>query len=476
MVIQESIENIESSVQARAQVLFAEHRQRIFKHTDHLFVGLMIFQWVAGIIIALVVSPQTWIGSMSQTHIHVWVAIFLGGAIAVVPVALGIFMPGEVITRYVIAVAQMLFSALLIHLTGGRIETHFHVFGSLAFLAFYRDWKVLIPATIVVAMDHMLRGIFWPQSVFGVLAASPWRWVEHTAWVVFEDIFLIASCKRSVKEMWAISERTAQLEANNQLVEVKVNERTQELVKIQNELKQASRLADIGTKNLEQSNRELETLLYIVSHDLKEPLRSIEYFSTSVKDEYLANLDEKGKDHFGRVIMAASRMRLLLDDILMTSRARRMKLPDEIVNGKNLISEALSRLEGKIKQVNAKINIAKEFPMYKVERVWATQAVLNLIANALKFTNEGEAPDIEICPYRENGHVGIMVADRGPGVPPEYDKKIFELFQRAVDRKVEGTGAGLAIVLEVARRHNGDAWVQPREGGGSEFIITFAKD
>jgi len=227
---------------------------------------------------------------------------------------------------------------------------------------------------------------------------------------------------------------------------------------------------------LEKSNRELETLLYIVSHDLKEPLRSIEYFSSSVKEQYFDKLDDRGKDHFNRVIAAAIRMRLLLEDILTVSRARRMKLPDEIVNGENIINEALGRLEGKIKQVNAKITIAQDFPNYKVERIWATEAIVNLVANALKFTNEGEAPNIEICPYRENGKMGIMVADRGPGVPPEYTKKIFDLFQRAVDRKVEGTGAGLAIVLEVAHRHKGEAWVRPREGGGSEFIITFAKD
>ena len=238
--------------------------------------------------------------------------------------------------------------------------------------------------------------------------------------------------------------------------------------------KSVVQLSEITT-SLERSNRELETLLYIVSHDLKEPLRSIEYFSTSVKEEYFDKLDDKAKDYFGRVIMAASRMRLLLDDILMMSRARRMKLPDEMVNGESIINEALARLEGKIKQVNARITVAQEFPMYKVERIWATQAILNLIANALKFTNEGQVPNIEISPYHENGQIGIMVSDRGPGVPAEFTKKIFELFQRAVERNVEGTGAGLAIVLEVAHRHNGNAWVRPREGGGSEFIITFVK-
>ena len=78
---------------------------------------------------------------------------------------LSLYTPCHTSTRHVVAVAQMLTSALLIHITGGRIETHFHVFGSLAFLAFYRDWRVFIPATIVVGLDHMVRGIFWPQSV-----------------------------------------------------------------------------------------------------------------------------------------------------------------------------------------------------------------------------------------------------------------------------------------------------------------------
>jgi PAS domain S-box-containing protein len=102
-------------------------------------------------------------------------------------------------------------SSLLIHFTGGRIETHFHVFGSLAFLSFYRDWRVLVPATIVVAADHFIRGVYFPQSVFGVLTASPWRWLEHAGWVAFEDIFLISSCVRAHREMRSIAERTAAL-------------------------------------------------------------------------------------------------------------------------------------------------------------------------------------------------------------------------------------------------------------------------
>ncbi|MEY2585446.1 MAG: two-component system, sensor histidine kinase and response regulator, partial [Verrucomicrobiota bacterium] len=200
----------------RAEELFQQHRRQIFRQTDQLFARLMLFQWVACIILALVVSPQTWDGAASRVHLHVWSALLIGGAISLFPVWMTRVWPGAVATRHVIAVAQMLMSALLIAVTGGRIETHFHVFGSLVILSFYRDWRVLVPATVVVALDHFLRGVFLPYSVYGVLSASPWRSVEHAGWVVFENVFLVISCLRSIKEMRFIANRTAALEASDQ--------------------------------------------------------------------------------------------------------------------------------------------------------------------------------------------------------------------------------------------------------------------
>jgi two-component system sensor histidine kinase/response regulator len=200
----------------RAEELFQQHRQEIFRHTDQLFAKLMLVQWVFCILLALVLSPYTWSGESSQIHLHVWAAIFVGGAISLFPVWMTRVWPGAVLTRHVVAVAQMLMSALLIGLTGGRIETHFHVFGSLVILSFYRDWRVLIPATIVVALDHFLRGIYWPYSVYGVLNASPWRSIEHAGWVIFENVFLVFSCFRSIHEMRFIANRTAALEASDQ--------------------------------------------------------------------------------------------------------------------------------------------------------------------------------------------------------------------------------------------------------------------
>jgi PAS domain S-box-containing protein len=200
----------------RADELFQQQQNEIYIKTDQLFAKLMFAQWIACIVMAIVISPYTWSGQTKAIHNHVWVAIFLGGAISLFPIWMARAWPGATATRYVIAVAQMLMSALLISVTGGRIETHFHVFGSLVILSFYRDWRVLVPATIVVALDHFIRGVYWPYSVYGVLTASPWRSIEHATWVVFEDVFLVISCLRSIREMRSIANRTAALELSEQ--------------------------------------------------------------------------------------------------------------------------------------------------------------------------------------------------------------------------------------------------------------------
>src|SRR5262249_1004725 len=150
---------------------------------------------------------------------------------------------------YVIAVAQVLWSALLIHLTGGRIETHFHVFVSLAFLSFYRDWRLLVPATLAVAGDHLVRGIYWPESVYGSVNPEGWRFLEHVFWVAFEDIVLIASCVRGVHEMHEIAERQAMVEsvtASEQEKSRALDQALAELKRSQEVMVRTEKLAAVG--------------------------------------------------------------------------------------------------------------------------------------------------------------------------------------------------------------------------------------
>jgi PAS domain S-box-containing protein len=225
------------AISLRSNELLRVHQLNIHQRTDRLFACLMFVQWLVCIAAAFWISPRTWLGDWSTTHIHVWAAFLLGGAISSLPILFAITRPGEVLTRHLLAAAQMLMSALLIHLTGGRIETHFHVFGSLALLAAYRDWRVLLTATVVIALDHGLRGALWPESVYGILTAAPWRTLEHAAWVVFEDIFLIITVRQSVKEMRNIAEQRAMLEMTNSETEEQVQIRTAQLQRAEERLR-----------------------------------------------------------------------------------------------------------------------------------------------------------------------------------------------------------------------------------------------
>jgi len=263
-------------------------------------------------------------------------------------------------------------------------------------------------------------------------------------------------------------------------LEKRVEERTAEVRRTNRSLQHEVAERKRAEEETAQRSKELQTLLHVTSHDLREPLRAMQNFSVMVCEQYATSLDEKGQDFLHRIATAATRMRSLLDDILMLSRARRIQQPTEDVQGNAIVQEALARLESRISETGASVRVEEDLPSLWADRTWATQAVYNLLANALKYTSAGEVPDLEVAAYRPDsgtsGHVGIVVKDRGPGVAREHSERIFQLFQRAVGREVEGTGAGLAIVRGVAERHSGHAWVQPRDGGGSEFVITFATE
>ena len=199
-------------LQARASQLFDESYHLLAVRNDRLFARLFFCEWIVAIALALFFTPLTYAGTQSSIHIHLYAAIFLGAATVSLPLVLTYHAPGSVLTRHVIAAAQLVMTGLLIDLTGGRVETHFIIFGSLAFLAFYGDWRVLITASAITAADHILRGALLPRTIYGVGVASHWRWVEHAGYVVFEDIFLISSCLFGVRQRRITCLRQAELE------------------------------------------------------------------------------------------------------------------------------------------------------------------------------------------------------------------------------------------------------------------------
>ncbi len=204
----------------RADELFLQRQEEVYRETDQIFVRLLLLEWIVLVIAALVVAPGNWGAQADRIDLQAWVAIILAGTVTLASVALARLRPGAAITRYTIAGAQMLLSGLLVKLSGGQPETRFDVFCSLIILSFYRDWRVLVLATLVGAMDHFFRGAYWPFWIHGALDGRPWRSIEAGAWVVFEDSLLGILCLYINKEMRGMAMRTAALQEQTERLAV----------------------------------------------------------------------------------------------------------------------------------------------------------------------------------------------------------------------------------------------------------------
>lgn len=197
---------------ARAEELFTSQLTEQRVRLDRLFSKLMLVQWLAAIVVAVFYSPLGWADKQFAPGGYLTLALLGGAVLTLVPFAVGHYRPGTALSRHTIAICQILWSSMFIHLSGGRIETHFHIFGSLAWLAFYLDWKVLVTATVMVALDHLLRGLVVPESVYGMLHSTHWRFVEHALWVAFEDVILVMACRNGLRSLMTVATREAQLE------------------------------------------------------------------------------------------------------------------------------------------------------------------------------------------------------------------------------------------------------------------------
>jgi len=226
---------------------------------------------------------------------------------------------------------------------------------------------------------------------------------------------------------------------------------------------------------LAHSNKELESFTYVVSHDLKEPLRSISAFSTFLLEDYKEKLDDQGVEYLAILVRSAERMRQLIEDLLELSRIGRVREMASWVDLNSLLPEVAEDLSTAIEERKVHLRIEPELPQVYGEMVRIRQLFANLISNAIKF-NSNPQPEVEVG-FRPGTRTNTFyVKDNGPGIDPRYHEKIFQIFQRLGLRdEVEGTGAGLTICRKIVEDLGGQLWVESREGQGANFLFTMPR-
>jgi PAS domain S-box-containing protein len=224
-------------------------------------------------------------------------------------------------------------------------------------------------------------------------------------------------------------------------------------------------------EELARSNRDLEQFAYVTSHDLSEPLRMVASYTQLLARRYGTHFDDDGREFMGYVVTGAQRMKQLIDDLLLYSRAGRSTAELKEVPLDKALDAALANLAHAIRDSAASIARPAVLPTLMCDKSGMTQVFQNLVANAIKF--KGEAPPvIRIEAVRDGQDWIISVADNGIGIEPQYFDRIFVIFQRLHARaEYEGTGIGLAICKRIVERHEGAIWVESTVGQGTSFKL-----
>ena len=228
-------------------------------------------------------------------------------------------------------------------------------------------------------------------------------------------------------------------------------------------------------EELARSNRELEDFTYVVSHDLKEPLRGIDGFSTFLVEDYGDKLDERGRKYVSVLRDCARRMSALIEDLLQLSRIGRTRPEYVTVSVEPLLEDIRQDLSFTLEQKKVDLRIQSDLPTITYQPTHLKQVFQNLISNAVKFNNKPHRV-VEIACHEDDGVYTFSVRDNGIGIDERYHEKIFQIFQRLGRREdYEGTGAGLTICKKIVEAHGGRIWVESKVGQGSIFSFTIPK-
>ena len=238
------------------------------------------------------------------------------------------------------------------------------------------------------------------------------------------------------------------------------------------ERRQAEEQRALLMHELESANEELKNFGYVVSHDLKAPLRAIGSLADWISTDYADKFDDEGKEHMRLLISRVYRMDGLIDGILQYSRVGRVKETIVAVDLNRLVREGIDLLAP---PKNMTVSIVNPLPTVMTEPTRIQQVFQNLLSNAIKYMDKPEGK-IRIACVAEGTQWKFSISDNGPGIDQQHFEKIFQLFQTLAPRdRVESTGVGLALVKKIVEMYGGRVWLESTVGKGSKFFFTLPR-
>lgn len=223
---------------------------------------------------------------------------------------------------------------------------------------------------------------------------------------------------------------------------------------------------------LEGANEELKNFAYVVSHDLKAPLRAIGSLADWIGTDQAEKLDADGKEHLRLLTQRVRRMDGLIDGILQYSRVGRVREAVVAVDVNAVVQEALAMLAP---PSHIRVEVTPDLPTIRAERTRILQLFQNLLSNAIKYLDKPQGL-IRVGCVGHDREWEFTVSDNGPGIEPRHFKRIFQLFQTLAPKdRVESTGVGLALVKKIVELYGGRVWIESQPGAGSTFFFTLPK-
>ncbi|WP_347355860.1 ATP-binding protein [Bdellovibrio sp.] len=431
------------------QKIFEQQSRETNIRVDRGFSILLLIQWVASIVVGILVTPSTWVGSFSGAIENALVGLIFGGLFSLPAVYCVHVFPGERFTRYLVAASQMFFSVLFIYLAGGRIESHFHVFVSLAALAFYKDVGVLGLASFIVIADHILRGCLLPLSLYGQEEHAQWRWIEHTMWIILADIILIIGIERTRFELQEVAHSKFQL--------MKAREEALQLSSIKS------------------------TFLSNMSHEIRTPLNSIIGFADILRD---TPLDDEQQGYVGTIHRCSDSLLHLINDVLDISKIENglLQIDRHRFDIKELHKDIHRIFAAKCQEkgLQLRVDVDESIPHFALgDSHRLRQVLMNLVGNAVKFTDQGS---VHVSLHRDpvvESRYHWAVRDTGRGIRKENMGKLFRSFAQedaSVSRTHGGSGLGLMICKNLVELMGGNIVVDSKLGEGTVFSFTLPLD